>query len=162
MCGTERTSGGAEAQNGGAAAVAGGGALAPTEEDRHGGGGGKRRRTDPPAHPAHTQPSHRRSNAVHKGGFFLTRLPTETGSPHTVTLAELLRLDMLESSVHFNFEIDLPWLVAQYPRGAQELPLLIVHGAQGSSGFCTRDAMPLVPTPARLMAFLSGCRSLTC
>ena len=82
---------------------------------------------------------------MHKGGFFLTRLPTdrlrlaETGSPHTVTLAELLRLDMLESSVHFNFEIDLPWLVAQYPRGAQELPLLIVHGAQGSTGvICAR------------------------
>ena len=72
-------------------------------------------------------PSASSASSTSAGGFFLTRLPGEEPSNHTTTLQELLRLNRLESSVQFNFEYDLPWLIQQYPVAARTLPLTLVH-----------------------------------
>ena len=59
---------------------------------------------------------------------------SDLNCPPSLGIQDILSEDFreLQSSVQFNYCIDIEWLVRQYPRRIQNKPLLIVHGEQGS------------------------------
>lgn len=117
-----------------------------------GGGGSKRARVEGQsttnrgsnAGPA-TSPAS--SAATSAGGYFLTRLPGEPPADHTTTLPELLRLNHLVSTVQFNFQYDLLWLMQQYPVAARTLPLMLVHGYSGDTETALKQESWHLPGP---------------
>lgn len=68
--------------------------------------------------------------------FFLTKvkdLQSQHNATGALSIKDILSESMgkLKASCHFNFMFDMNWLVKQYPDGARQLPILLVHGEQG-------------------------------
>ena len=66
--------------------------------------------------------------------YFLTRArgihPRFNDNGRSVSLAEILSplLGDLQSSVQFNYLVEMDWLLKQYPTVFRKRPLLVVHG----------------------------------
>lgn len=79
----------------------------------------------------------------------ITAAPKTHNDPLSVTFQELLdpSLGELESSVQFNFMIDIAWLLAQYTFArARHLPLLVLYGSDMEGIADINKKMPNVTT----------------
>lgn len=86
--------------------------------------------------------------------FRLTRVPTLRGTGYnnyySVGLRDILTLPgTLLESVQFNYMFHLPWLLQQYPRRLQHLPLTFVHGNKPGAVVGFGD----LPAPPNLLEF---------
>ena len=65
--------------------------------------------------------------------YFLTKvsgIDDNYNAHHALSMKDILSplLGTLESSVQFNYCIDVDWMMSQYPPQFRQLPLLVVHG----------------------------------
>ena len=63
----------------------------------------------------------------------VTNLPNPHSNSNCSSLSDLLSYSKnMERSLHFNYLIDIAWLIKQYPSESRTKPILLIHGNQGA------------------------------